>query len=285
MQETSLTSSTPTQLRNLLQSNGYLLLRNALPRDLVIQSRQIVLEDLKQNNHILRQEPLSISTVEQQQPAPINPSSIGKFSLLDRQDLTHNPTILHLLTHPTIYNLLSTLYKTDGSKILTLDYKWLRAVPTSLNTGPHLDRVYLGAGSNRLLTIWTPFGDILAHQGGIVFAEGSHRLSKYDKLRTEYGMTPAGTDGTKSGWVTDGDPNDIQNMYGISADDDGNDDGIRWVTSDFKMGDIVVFGLDVLHMTVNNESSEWRLSCETRWQPRGDAYPPFFSAKTGNGKK
>jgi len=38
------------------------------------------------------------------------------------------------------------------------------------------------------------------------------------------------------------------------------------------MGDIAIFGMDLLHSTVPNVSGTFRLSCDTRWQPKSD--PP-----------
>ena len=78
-----------------------------------------------------------------------------------------------------------------------------------------------------------------------------------------------GSDGTRSGWLTE-DPGTL----GLTADKP-----LMWVTDDFAMGDIVVFGLDTLHMTANNQSDEWRISVETRWQPLQDPYPPYYATK------
>lgn len=40
----------------------------------------------------------------------------------------------------------------------TSAFKWVRAVPPGLFTGLHIDRVYMGGGSARLLTAWIPIG-------------------------------------------------------------------------------------------------------------------------------
>ena len=40
-----------------------------------------------------------------------------------------------------------------------------------------------------------------------------------------------------------------------------------WVTEDFKMGDVVIFGMKTLHMSTTNTTDKFRVSCDTRWQP------------------
>ena len=47
-----------------------------------------------------------------------------------------------------------------GQEVATFDYKWLRVMPREKFTGCHVDSVYMSRGTHRLLTCWTPFGDI-----------------------------------------------------------------------------------------------------------------------------
>merc|ERR1712039_326669 len=45
--------------------------------------------------------------------------------------------------------------------------------------------------------------------------------------------------------------------------------GGRWATMDFEAGDVLVFGMYLLHASLTNvdSSGRLRLSCDTRWQP------------------
>ncbi|KAJ3237759.1 hypothetical protein HDU81_008998 [Chytriomyces hyalinus] len=204
-------------------------------------------------------------------------------------------------------------------RVTQIPHAWLRAVSTGKCTGPHLDRVYLGAGSQRLLTVWMPFTDVPIEKGALCVALESHKREDFQQLRSEYGSKPAGREGSESGWISQY-PDKIQSMYGLNNREQGDrvsvsmasssapaervqglkrkandipslhqnaskiskvnqNDAINWVSMDFEMGDIAIFGLDLLHMTVNNITDHWRISCETRWQPTGDPYPPFFHKK------
>ncbi|KAJ3400442.1 hypothetical protein HDV05_001091 [Chytridiales sp. JEL 0842] len=286
------------ELRQFLNEHGYLYIKSAIPSKAVLEARRIILADMKKNGYIEDGTESGIKSSLNDDEGP---------SLLGRQDLSHAEPVLKVIENGILYDLVEGLWndpikspsprsstsiheskadndpdnlspplhrrhpkpKSSHPRVLTLPFKWLRAVSKNLCTGPHLDRVYLGAGSQNLLTIWTPMGNLPAEQGGLCMADKSHNSAAYERLRKEYGLVPAGKDGTKSGWITEM-PEDIVKMYGISED-------IRWVTADFQAGDIVVFGLDVLHMTVNNSTSNWRISCETRWQPLEDPYPPFYT--------
>ncbi|KAJ3111870.1 hypothetical protein HDU96_005266 [Phlyctochytrium bullatum] len=288
MHEVSAASSEKV-LRKCLKRDGYLLVRGALEGEHILEARRAVLDDLKEHGFIRDSTEAGILLPDGKLP-----------SLLDRQDLAHHPKVQAVLENSKLRTLATKLLQLDDTErsedgpsrkkrkrskaaadtavadgcseatpsLMTIPFKWLRAVPKDLYTGPHLDRVYLGAGSQRLLTIWMPLGDLTAEQGTLVVAAGSHRLPRFKRLREEYGQRPAGKDGTKSGWITE-DPAQIPELYDIEG-------GIEWVAADLKAGDLIVLGLDVLHMSSTNCTDDWRLSVETRWQPAGDAYPPWF---------
>ena len=51
-----------------------------------------------------------------------------------------------------------------------------RAVHHEGYTGAHVDNVYMSRGSQHLLTLWTPMGDVPIEMGVLAMCEGSHRL-------------------------------------------------------------------------------------------------------------
>lgn len=50
-------------------------------------------------------------------------------------------------------------------QVATTGYKWLRAVAEGEFTGLHCDKVFLGRGSQRLLTAWLPLSQVGQHCG------------------------------------------------------------------------------------------------------------------------
>ena len=59
--------------------------------------------------------------------------------------------------------------------------KWLRAVPKGAYTGAHVDRVYMGRGTENLYTTWIPFGDNPPEMGSLCMLHKSNQLSKERK--------------------------------------------------------------------------------------------------------
>ena len=152
-------------------------------------------------------------------------------------------------------SFLMQLY--PGSEITTtVPFKWLRAVGTGLFTGLHCDNVYVGHMAERMVTAWIPLDDVPMEKGSLVVAAGSHRDKTWQPIRESYATQPVGKDGTMSGWLCM-DPNDIYERLA--------DDQVNWVSTDFRLGDVCILDLKVMHMTATNITNEWRLSCDTRW--------------------
>jgi ectoine hydroxylase-related dioxygenase (phytanoyl-CoA dioxygenase family) len=126
----------------------------------------------------------------------------------------------------------------------------------------------MGRGEReRLFTAWTPMGDVDFEQGGLMILEGSHR---HQKLKSTYGTMdvdafcenkPDAKSWGKS-WGTGGsfkaNPNQIRKSLGG-----------RWLTSEFRMGDVLIFSVFTLHASLDNRSNQIRLSSDSRYQPAG----------------
>lgn len=253
-------------LRDRLKMDGYLFLRNVLSSSKVLKAR----------NHLLRE-------LHDSRPecfAPDSPAIEGRLAqgasglgLLARQDLAATPLVSAVLEAPELFALMRGLF--EDTDIITSGYKWLRAVASSEFTGLHTDRVFLGRGTSRLLTAWLPLGAISPSLGSLLVAAGSHRLDPFAGVRSTYGMSQVGSDGTRSGWLSD-------NGAALSAACGGME--VDWRVADCRPGDIVVLGLDVLHMSTSNESipASIRLSCDTRWQPNVEQKDPRLKVWQGD---
>lgn len=237
------------RLRERLQLDGYLLLRGVLPEADVLEARQFLLEELR------AWRPDSFQADDGGPEAKLVAGAAG-LGLLGRQDLAAAPQVAAVLESPSLFHLMEKLLQEDA--VITTGYKWLRAVARAEFTGLHTDRVFLGRGSPRLLTAWLPLGAVPAARGSLLVARGSHRLRAFERLRNGYGTSEVGDDGTRSGWLAD----DGRFLNGPAAATT-----VDWRIADVAPGDIIVLGLDVLHMSAANCTDTVRLSCDTRWQP------------------
>jgi len=165
-----------------------------------------------------------------------------------------------------------------GAPARSYDFIWLRHQPPGDDaTHPHCDLVFMGRGTPDVLTCWTPFGDIAPGGGGLLILEGSHRTSPQrlagylaqdvdsycengpnaDAVRTgamrwEHWEHRAGQDW--GGEITE-DPVALRERWGG-----------RWLTADFRMGDVLVFTMRTVHAGTDNHTDGLRLSTDSRYQ-------------------
>ena len=131
------------------------------------------------------------------------------------------------------------------------------------------------------MTAWIPLGDLEPEQGTLMVLPRSHADEAYDAVRTRYGALDvdrdAPNDPRASGHLTDC-PDSWRKKDGmrVAWDHDAVLSATpaaarrAWASEAFCMGDVVVFGMETLHMSTTNLGGDFRISCDTRWQPAAD---------------
>ena len=170
-----------------------------------------------------------------------------------------------------------------GAPVRHFDYTWFRVKkpgPAS-PTVPHYDIVYMGRGTPRLYTSWTPLGDVPFEMGGLMLLENSHRL---ETLKGTYGQTDvdlycenegnageivrrarrqrrplSAEEGESIRWNSPG-------AYSEDAAATREDLGGRWLTAEFRAGDLLVFGMFTMHASSDNRTDRIRISSDSRYQ-------------------
>jgi hypothetical protein len=232
----------------------------------VLQARRVILEALEAAGDLRIGSDPSLGVQRE--------ADTRMVGLLDRQHIANKIEVKSLLESPVLANTVAKILGSRGSEeqpgagvgvggLVTTEYKWLRAVAKGEFTGAHTDRVYVGEGSQRLLTVWLPLGEVSPEQGAMRVLEASHRpLPGLEELREVYGRSKVGGDGTRSGWIG------VEEAKAVEVS------GAKWVTTTFQPGDVCVLGLDTIHMTGPNQTERLRISCDTRWQPAEDPTDP-----------
>jgi ectoine hydroxylase-related dioxygenase (phytanoyl-CoA dioxygenase family) len=174
--------------------------------------------------------------------------------MMGRKAITHHPDVLSVVESQQLYNFFASYFAEPAA---SFDYKWLRAVGNEAYTGAHMDTVYMGLGSQRLHTVWVPFGDIPLEQGTLAVLQASHRLASFAAIRSTYGRMDVDRDGVE-GWFSK-DPLEISERYGG-----------QWQTSSFSAGDVILFGMHTMHASTTNLTNRFRLSCDVRFQPASE---------------
>ena len=243
-------------LRQRMNEEGYLFLPGLLNREEVLDARREITDRLAANGFLNLNHP-KIDAVASDKHDPF------MSDLLARDNI---PLMKVLYDGPMIAFFQNFL----GEPVRHYDYTWFRSIPPGQGTPSHCDVVYMGrAERERLFTAWTPIGDIDFRQGGLMVLEGSNR---HDKLKSTYGQMdvdsycenkPEARAWGKS-WGTrgllKGNPNQIRRSIGG-----------RWLTSEFRAGDVLIFSMFTVHASLDNNSNRVRLSSDSRYQPASAA--------------
>jgi hypothetical protein len=119
-------------------------------------------------------------------------------------------------------------------------------------TQAHYDLVYLREGTDRLLSLWIPLGDVPLEQGPLIYLEGSH-------------LTYAATEASGARMAAASMTADLPGLAVAH--------GTRWLATEFSAGDVMVHSPYIVHASLDNTSSNdrLRLSTDIRYQRAGDA--------------
>ncbi|WP_022889644.1 phytanoyl-CoA dioxygenase family protein [Agromyces italicus] len=119
-------------------------------------------------------------------------------------------------------------------------------------TQAHYDLVYLREGSDRVLSMWIPLGDIPLERGGLAYLEGSHRRVMAQEAAGEL-RHPAAS-------IT-------ADLPGLADEYDA-----RWLVTDYAAGDVMVHSAHMVHAGLDNVDAggRMRLSTDIRYQRRSE---------------
>lgn len=232
----------PPALHARMKEDGYLLLRGLIDRHKVQQARETILRYMHRQKALTPGAPLLEGVMPK-----------GGRGAKMRRIASHRQ-VRNVLEATELFDFFAAYF---GEPASTFQYKWLRAVGNEQYTGAHYDFVYMGRGSPHLHTVWIPFGDTTVDHGVLAICRGSHDLPSFARIRDTYGRMDVDRDGI-DGWFTK-DPMEIVENFG------GN-----WLTGEFFMGDVILFGMHTMHASTTNLTNRFRLSCDVRFQPASE---------------
>ena len=184
------------------------------------------------------------------------------FPFFRQVEVAHAPPILDVVDSPETFAFFARLF---GKPVLTFDKRWLRCMATGGHNHFHYDKVYVGRGSPNRLTMWSALTDTDIDEGPLVICLGSHR---HQRLISTYGATDMDRDLTEA--VFTDDPRELVEDFGF-----------KLATTHFHPGDVVVFGMFMMHSSAPNLSDRYRISIDTRYQPADEARDERFFGENG----
>lgn len=242
------------ELRRRFEEDGYIYIRNYLDRDEVLAARKSLTSRLAADGYLDPDYP--------EDEAVVKPGGSGLIFMPEYA--RDSAEVQKLLYAGKLTDFYRQLY---GEEIRHYDYTWLRSVRPGKGTNPHCDLPYMGRGTDQHMTCWMPYGDISYDLGGLMILEGSHKrmdLLKnyvYRDVDSYCENKPEQKErAEKGGWTFTGtlshNPPAVREKFGG-----------RWLTTEFQAGDLLTFGMFLVHASVDNTSeNRLRISSDSRYQ-------------------
>ncbi len=246
-------------LQARMLDEGYLYLPGLLDVDKVMAARRSILERLHDQDSLDPDSPLMEGIIK--------PGVSFSF----RPDLANGNPEVHTLLYTS--EMLAFFNQFLGGPVLHFDYTWLRAKAPGPNTAtqPHCDIVFMNRGTKRLYTAWTPLGDVSYELGGLIVLEGSHHkrevLGDYWEFDVDTYCVDSKNDPAHDKWSWSASGGAFsKDAIGVRQTVGG-----RWLSADYKAGDLLVFDMFTLHASLDNQTNRVRLSTDSRYQLASEA--------------
>jgi len=235
----------PDRLRQRIAEDGFLFLRDFIPRELVLELRRRILEIVERNGWMKAGTDIMEGIADRD--AIARSAAVESFHAWgtgipnrvyrDVQCLEQFHALAH---HPKFIALYETIFQ---SGVLIHPRHIARVMlpsPGLSPTPPHQDFIHI-QGTTNVWTCWMPLGDCPVRAGGLSVLRGSNQ----DGLLPV--MAAAGAGGTES----------------IICETTH-----QWAQGDFKLGDIITFPCHTVHKSLPSQLPDRiRLSCDYRFQP------------------
>ncbi|NIR51452.1 phytanoyl-CoA dioxygenase family protein, partial [candidate division KSB1 bacterium] len=208
----------PAALRKRLDDDGYLFFRNLVEREPLEGLLVEILEICQKHGWLLEGSEL----IERKGKAD---AFDGYFEFTDVYREIQKLENFHRLSHDS--NIISTLCTIMNDRVFPHPRNIARVTlpgSTKMTTPSHQDYVFI-QGSQQFFTLWMPLSDCPRELGGLIVARGSHKNGVFPTHEAE------GTGGLCS--VVD-------------------DDAQEWVSSDFRLGDAILFHSLMVHKAYPN---------------------------------
>lgn len=241
-----------------LSEEGYLLLRDVHDPDEVAAARTEVLQRLAEVGEINDpfDDGIASGTSYRRNSYPKR-EDLGRFW----RSVSEGPAVRAVINGPRITNVMSKLFQEPATHFT---FAWLRTMIKGRASPLHIDHPYMNRGSKRLVTCWTPFSSISMSNGPLYILEGSHNWSD---IREQFEGHDVDLDPSRPGHIEE------------SAVALAKRKNSRILTSEFGLGDCLIFGMFTVHGSFDNNSKTGavRVSCDTRFQPALDPMDERFA--------
>ncbi|MCP5155558.1 MAG: phytanoyl-CoA dioxygenase family protein [Ectothiorhodospiraceae bacterium] len=244
----------PPALREALARDGYLYASGFFPREDVVAARTAVLGRLASVDEIAHPPVEGIATGRSTRDA-LHPDR-GAFW----RSVSETWALRRVSHGARLHRLMDDLLDAESR---AQDFLFLRPASRGKHTRVHCDSGFFTRETSRVLTAWIALGDVPIEDGPLFVLEGSHRFA--DVIESQRGFDVARDTGRRAAY----DETPVAMARARAT---------RILTGDLGAGDVIVFGMLLLHGALDNVSPNGRvrLSCDVRYQPAAEPLDPRY---------
>ncbi|PYH46208.1 uncharacterized protein BP01DRAFT_25847 [Aspergillus saccharolyticus JOP 1030-1] len=256
------------ELRQRYEQDGYLFLKQAIPREDVLDARRRYFDYLAPTG-VLKEgsDPVQgifnpIKSVDDYPGIGAGaadgngrPGGASAAEFVDRAIEAHYKDwyVDKLCNHPALYALVAR-FTGWGQNTLTFKRTLLRNnTPGTRPIGVHYDQIFIRHGEPTSITAWVPIGDVKMNGGGLIYLEDSDAVGQ--KLEADF------TAKAKQAGMSEEEARSAFNsnmtanaMLSDAPADFAKEHGHRWLVSAYEAGDVVLHKPHMIHAsTVNND--------------------------------
>jgi len=249
----------PAAMRETMTDRGHLFFRSLIPPDRVLAARHEILQKYAIIGEVDDRHPVDDAIAGD--GAGVPSANLRAFS----ESVRTGAAYLGITDAPEVLAVHEALLE---GPVRSFDMRWPRFVRPGEGCGFHCDGPYMNRGTSRIFSSWIPLGRVDRSEGALIILEDSHRS---ERLHAGYLSADADRDGLT--WL-DADPTIVQRSYGK-----------RWLTTDFRPGDVLCFGMHTLHGALDNRSTtgRCRLSSDSRYQRIDEPADPRWNGAAFDG--
>jgi hypothetical protein len=245
-------------LRARMEEDNYLFLPGFWPLEDVAAGRELMVERIRKRDWIDEAKPPADLFVR----PGLDTSPIGAGARIHGDLARDNPGLKAFLFEGRLRMFWERFL---GGRMAHFDNVNTRVTPPGSATYPHCDSVYMGRGTLKRFTAWVPYVDVPVEKGGLIVLEGSHRCAQIQERYAnrdvdEYCVNRPGADAHARGERT------WSGQLARDAATLRRKIGGRWLTADYRAGDLLVFSLFLAHASLDNRTDQFRLSSDSRYQ-------------------
>ncbi|KAE8147399.1 hypothetical protein BDV25DRAFT_33656 [Aspergillus avenaceus] len=269
------------ELRKRYDEDGYIFLKQVLPREDILEARRRYFEFLAPTG-VLHEGTDPVEGVFNKEKSEQDYPGIGAghadgngrpggesaTQFVDRAIDAHYKDwyTKNVVNHPALYDYIAK-FTGWGESTLTFKRTLLRNnIPGSKPIGVHYDQIFLRYGEPTAVTAWVPIGDIKINGGGLIYLEDSEPVGQ--KIENEF------TEKAKKAGLTEEEAKFAFNsnmmatgLLSESPAEFAKEHGRRWLVSAFEAGDVVLHKPHMIHAsTINNDQDNViRLATDLRF--------------------